>query len=115
MNDITEIEPIVESLPIEDELRKLIGVKPNGPAPRDPLLIEREKTHGNYHIQGAWAQNVKDMIRQTAKWHSLTGAQQESLDLIITKMSRILHGNPMEKDHWSDISGYAKLGGEACE
>lgn len=39
----------------------------------------------------------------------LTGTQLESLDLILTKIARILSGDPNEPDHWRDIEGYARI------
>ena len=35
--------------------------------------------------------------------------------MIALKLSRILSGQANFKDHWDDISGYAKLASEACE
>jgi hypothetical protein len=34
---------------------------------------------------------------------------REALDMIAHKIGRILAGNPMYKDHWDDIAGYATL------
>jgi hypothetical protein len=34
---------------------------------------------------------------------------QESLDMIVTKMARILIGDPYHHDSWIDIAGYAML------
>jgi hypothetical protein len=39
----------------------------------------------------------------------------EALEMICTKIARILSGNPNDPDHWKDIAGYAELGGEACD
>lgn len=38
----------------------------------------------------------------------------EALEMICTKIARILAGNARESDHWSDIAGYAELGREVC-
>lgn len=85
----------------------------NGPD-RDPLLIEREKTHGSFTDVAECAQRLKLIFRQNAI--RLTDLRQaEALDLISTKIARILCGSPKEKDHWNDIAGYAKLGAEACD
>lgn len=81
---------------------------------RDRLLQEREKTHGDFTIQAGWAQSGKKALRQTPNWNRMSGAQQEALDMIMTKISRITHGDPRHLDSWDDISGYAKLGAEAC-
>lgn len=84
--------------------------------PREPLLVEREKTHGSYELNAGIAQQLKAVLRhRSLLWTRLDGRQQESLDLICTKIGRIMSGNNLEIDHWNDIAGYAKLGGEACE
>ncbi len=74
----------------------------------NPTLNERESTHGDYANTATIAQELKDVIRQNPNKH-MNMIQLESLDLICTKISRILSGNPNEKDHWKDIAGYANL------
>lgn len=81
--------------------------------PRDPLLVEREKTHGSFSNVAQLAQNIKMTMRNSNR--RINTAQEEALDLIATKIARIICGNPNEKDHWKDISGYALLGMEACD
>jgi hypothetical protein len=39
----------------------------------------------------------------------LSAVQKEALDMICSKISRILSGNPDFPDHWLDIEGYARL------
>ncbi len=77
--------------------------------PRDPLLVEREKTHGSF------ADNAElwEALCQTGKFQRLSSAQKLALDMIYVKIARIA-SNPNVKDHWDDIAGYAKLGAEAC-
>lgn len=81
--------------------------------PREAILIEREKTHGNFQLVAKVAQEIKNSIGWAPS--ELDGRQKEALDLIATKIARIVCGNPKERDHWDDIAGYAKLGAEACE
>ncbi len=91
----------------------LPGVKPM--ADRDPILVEREKTHGSFQDVAGCAQDLKAAIRNRKLSSSNIDERQiEALDLICTKIARIICGNPMEPDHWVDIAGYAKLGAEAC-
>lgn len=78
---------------------------------RDPILIEREKTHGSYAMQAHTSQVLKGIMRGKI----LRARQQEALEMICVKISRILNGDPLTKDHWDDIAGYAKLGSEACD
>lgn len=72
------------------------------------LLDEREKTHGDYRRVSEIAQDLKAVIRD-AEWEGLTNMQRESLDLIMTKVARIISGDSACLDHWTDISGYALL------
>ena len=80
---------------------------------RDPLLQEREKTHGNFKLVSKVAQEIKNAFH----WgpNELSTSQREALDLIATKIARIVCGNSKWKEHWLDIAGYAKLGSEACD
>ena len=71
------------------------------------IIDEREKTHGNYAQQAALTQELKSRIR--AECRSLSPQQQEALEMICVKISRIVCGNPNEPDHWRDISGYSQL------
>lgn len=72
-------------------------------------LGERAKTHGDYKQQACTAQAIKRAMRSAPNWPSLQPCMQESLELIATKVSRILHGDPYHEDSWHDIAGYAKL------
>jgi hypothetical protein len=75
------------------------------------ILNEREKSHGPYNETAIIAQTLKGVVFEAVE---RTGAELahihlESLDMICSKMARILSGNPNVKDHWDDIAGYAKL------
>jgi len=72
-------------------------------------LDERAKTHGNYADQARAAQFIKQLLRACPRWKDLSLPQMESLELIAMKLSRIVHGNPDEPDHWRDVAGYAEL------
>lgn len=86
-----------------------------GTPPREPILAEREKTHGVFEHQGFFAHELKTTFRHASGYPRLRNDQKEALDMIATKISRLLHGDPKEKDTWKDIAGYAKLGEEACD
>lgn len=74
----------------------------------DNLLIERNKTHGDWKAQAECAASLKLVIAAHDK--NLPSYKREALDMIATKMSRILCGNAHFEDHWDDIAGYAQLG-----
>lgn len=90
-----------------DEVKRIV--------PRMPLLAEREKTHGNFADVAYTAQNIKNAFVRPECYSLLGEYQKESLDLIATKIARILNGNPNEIDHWKDIAGYANLVVEILE
>lgn len=75
----------------------------------DALIAARAQTHGAYSDKAALIQNLKDMMRASDGWDSLQPDQCESLDMIATKIGRILYGEPDVADHWNDIAGYARL------
>ncbi len=78
-------------------------------ASSDEILNEREETHGLYEDVSQTAQALKNCFAVQANWLLLSPVQRESLDLIATKLARILNGNPDEIDHWEDVAGYARL------
>lgn len=73
------------------------------------ILDEREKTHGDYYRVAMMAQELKDVMRRGKNWKTLDDTQRETLEMIASKIGRILSGNPHEVDHWRDIVGYAAL------
>lgn len=80
----------------------------------DQLLNERGATHGDYGQNAEMAQDLKGLFRTAHNWDSLSSDKRESLDLIATKIARILSGNADEPEHWKDISGYARLAERGC-
>lgn len=79
---------------------------------RDPILVEREKTHGDFRHVARDAQALKTIVNDSSL---IPDVQREALEMICSKIARIICGNSKEKDHWIDIAGYAKLGAEACD
>ena len=69
------------------------------------LLNEREKTHGSFDEVARVAQRLKDEVWSA----SIPNVHQEALDMICTKMARIVCGDHNEIDHFRDIAGYATL------
>lgn len=73
------------------------------------IIDERQKTHGDFYRVAGTAQELKDVLRRGKNWKTLDDTQRETLEMIATKIARILSGNPHEVDHWRDIAGYATL------
>ena len=73
------------------------------------LLDEREKTHGPFMTVACKAQQIKDAVQGGKNWRELDDMQREALQMIASKIARILEGNHDEVDHWRDVAGYAEL------
>lgn len=89
---------------------------------RDPLLVERQKTHGSFERNAAISQKLKQVFRnqgpagvEETGFYDMRLDHREALDMIALKLSRILSGQANFKDHWKDLAGYSKLGEEACD
>lgn len=74
----------------------------------EEILNERESTHGDYKHTARLSQALKATIWMNAK-EKIPFVHQESLDLICTKIARIISGDPNCIDSWEDIAGYAQL------
>lgn len=75
----------------------------------DNILDARQKTHGDFYDVAAMSQGLKDAMRRGKNWTLLDDTERETLEMIASKIGRILSGNPHEIDHWRDCSGYATL------
>jgi len=69
------------------------------------VLDEREKTHGAWDDTSHVAQSLKTATRRGP----MRSSQREALDMICSKIARIVSGDPNEIDHWRDVAGYAEL------
>ena len=74
----------------------------------DQILAERKTQHGDFSDNARIAQCLKNYVRNSMK-SELNFVQQEAMDMILHKISRIMAGDPNHKDHWADIAGYALL------
>ena len=79
---------------------------------RDPLLQQRQTTHGSFADNAEISQRIKDAMALNRAHRA--PVFNEALDMIALKISRICSGHENFKDHWDDIAGYAKLAAEAC-
>ena len=73
------------------------------------ILDERETTHGPFMLTAFKAQQLKNVMAGGKHWNDLDDIQREALQMIASKIARILSGNFNEIDHWRDIAGYANL------
>lgn len=75
----------------------------------EDTLADRGKTHGNFCEQFALSQMLKHQMHTQDGWEKLTLSQQEAMEMIAMKMSRIVVGDSNHADNWHDIVGYASL------
>ena len=86
----------------------------------EKTLKARHGRYGNFAEQAKLCVSIKNIMRFSLAedcvgmadregWKALTPYQQEALDNIALKVSRILSGDPNYTDNWHDIQGYAKL------
>lgn len=74
----------------------------------------RGETHGDFFAMSATIQAIKDTMHVSHNWPTLHPGQKEALELIATKIGRILTGDPGHLDHWQDGAGYFNKGAEVC-
>ena len=77
-------------------------------------LEDRGPKYGPFSEMACTAQRLKDIMRSAPVGGMISRpptsyAQCEALDLIATKIARILTGDPDYLDSWVDIQGYVQL------
>jgi len=77
----------------------------------DAILNERAATYGSFISVALFAQEMKEVIRSALDEQNVTlqADHQEALDMIASKIARIITGNSQHRDSWLDIAGYATL------
>lgn len=73
------------------------------------ILDRREARYGGFRNNTRVAAAMKQLAEGGSSWKELAPFQQEALHHILSKISRIVCGDPLYKDNWSDIAGYATL------
>ena len=85
------------------------------PAPEtnqiEKILDKRAEQYGTFIRNADIAIKLKQVIHNAMVREDtqLYPDQLQALDMIVTKIGRILTGNPSHLDSWIDIAGYAKL------
>ena len=81
------------------------------------VLDERGARYGKFVDQARVAQELKSVMGESllAQGKLLDDDQIEALEMIFSKLARILNGDPNYADSWIDIAGYAKLVADRLE
>jgi hypothetical protein len=75
----------------------------------DDIINERQKTHGDFYRVAGVAQELKDVMRRGKNWKILEDTQKEALEMVATKIARMLSGDHLYLDNVVDIIGYMTL------
>ena len=77
----------------------------------EKILDTRAEQYGTFMRNADIAIKLKQVIHNAMVREDtqLYPDQLQALDMIATKIGRILTGNPSHLDSWADIAGYAKL------
>lgn len=79
------------------------------------LLSERQTTHGDFTDNAKYGQAIRELFRSSPRWAEMPEQHREALDMIAGKLSRILSGQSLYRDHWDDLAGYSTLATQACD
>lgn len=72
-------------------------------------LKERGARYGSFADQGRIEQNIKRAMHDSPNWATLPDDSKSALEMIATKISRLLKGEMDYEDNAVDIIGYATL------
>jgi hypothetical protein len=77
----------------------------------DKVLDTRAHQYGSFMQSSDTAIRIKGIMHNAVARNEvhLYPDQLQALDMIATKISRIVNGNPNHTDSWTDIAGYATL------
>ena len=81
------------------------------------LLQERALQYGTFVSLAKTAQEFKSVLYRElgSRNKRLADDQSEALDMIMTKIARVINGDADHVDTWNDIAGYAKLVAERLQ
>ena len=79
------------------------------PSEINKVLAERGANYGDFAFVAFRSQQIQNHLRVHDPEKQYTPTQREALQMIASKLARIVTGNPEHRDSWIDIAGYAKL------
>lgn len=75
----------------------------------EETLKEREEKYGKFSNYARITSEFKAVCFKHQLSKDFNHIHSEALDMIFTKIARILSGDPNHTDNWHDIAGYATL------
>jgi hypothetical protein len=106
MSDLPRIGGMKPSLIDNPEWLKDVEVRSSE---IDATLAYRQSTHGDFADVAFRAQEIKTSFHYGTRWHTLSPVQMESLEMLATKLARLVEGDPDFEDHTVDAIGYLTL------
>lgn len=79
----------------------------------DKVLMERGENYGDFVFVAYKSQQIQLLLRTNDKDKKYSTTQREALQMIASKLARIVIGNPRHRDSWLDIAGYAQLAADS--
>jgi hypothetical protein len=79
------------------------------------VLTERGANYGDFAFVAFRSQQIQNHLRVRDPEKQYTPTQREALQMIASKLARIVTGNPGYRDSWIDIAGYAQLVADSIE
>ena len=75
----------------------------------EDTIKERTESYGDFADNATVAQLLKEAIQMETNYPNMPPYMRESLDIICSKISRMVTGDWKHADNWLDIQGFAKL------
>jgi hypothetical protein len=75
----------------------------------EETLDRRGRHYGEFINIATTAQDLKTVLKYGVNYSLLEPDMAEALDMIASKMSRLVNGDCYHRDSWHDIMGYARL------
>lgn len=75
----------------------------------EDVLPERKRQYGPFSGVATISISIKSAYRNNDQWWNLSAEKMEALDMIASKLARIINGDSDHHDSWIDIAGYAAL------
>jgi hypothetical protein len=93
------------------------------PNSTEAILAERGSKYGSFAGHARVTQTLKRVFLEHMQHHNPEGFKKfmanptafEGMEMIMHKLGRAANGEPLYKDTWDDIAGYAKLVADECE
>ena len=81
----------------------------------DDSLRDKQITNGPFDDMAQLAQAIKFALRRGRNWEALPPEAKETLELIATRIAKILCGDAVDPNHWNEIAVLGRIRSKALE